>query len=75
MRIDTIIELLFLVFFLIIIGFIVLGVVSLVEMADYFMGENPSPEVKIMVYVIISAIVLYILNFFYKKVFRMNKYI
>lgn len=70
-----IIEFLFFIFFLIVILFIILGFISIMEIANYFIGEDVTREARVTVYIIIGAVCLFVLNYLAKKARNMNKLI
>lgn len=75
MKIEMIIEFLFFIFFLVVILFIILGFISIMEIANYFIGEDVTRETRVTVYTIIGAVCLFVLNYLAKKARNMNKLI
>jgi len=75
MKIEMIIEFLFFIFFLVVILFIILGFISVMEIANYFLGEDVTREARVTAYSIIGAICLFLLNYIAKKAKNMNKLI
>jgi len=75
MKVEAIIEFLFFIFFLVVIIFIILGVISAIEIANYFIGEEVTRDTKFVVYSLIGAVCLFILNYIVRKMKNINRLI